>query len=425
MDRCALRQRFQACESQTLIRIPDQIIFEKLQVIECVRTISVDLTPVNEQSIQQGTPDGVPCSLASMMFPSARGVVEMIARDGSTVMLAATGHIRSFIAQRLNEDGEQSSKANLAPITAKIIAYPTGSAFESDWIVHERARMVDLGLYTKLNEQNRQALLVFDDEARTWRVEDTMSLNVGHREGVIGPILTKQAAKALGETLDDVYELCRYPKELALTPWGTACAYKQMGRCPGVCDGSESLDSYHERFTAAIETASAGVGDWKHQLKGEIKQASAELDFEHAQIAKRQLEQVEKLPMDGIGLARSMSDMSCVCITPCVRKGWAMVWVLGDNGLHPIAAVNEDQCGIETAIQVHQSSIGLGKLQLERFALVARHWMTKPSRAKRRRVTILDIGIEGWQAKITRAIADACLPVDHDHDDEEHTHIKR
>ncbi|MBL4699369.1 MAG: hypothetical protein JKX70_11100, partial [Phycisphaerales bacterium] len=324
-----------------------------------------------------------------------------------------------------NESGELSSKANLAPVTAKIIAYPTGSAFESDWIVHERARVVDTGLYTKLNEQNRRAMLVFDDTARTWRVEDTMSLNAGHRERVIGPILTKQAAKALGETLDDVYELCRYPKELALAPNGSACAYKQMGRCPGVCDGSESMDSFQERFAAAIETASRGVGDWKRQLKTEIEQASAELEFEHAQIAKRQLEQVERLAMNALGLARSMSDMSCVCITPCVRKGWAMIWVLGASGLLPIVAVNEDQCDIEIAIERHQSPVGLGKRQLERFALVARHWMTKPSRAKRRRVTILDIGIEGWQAKIAQAIADACLPVERDLEDEEHTHIVR
>ena len=59
-------------------------------------------------------------------FPLGAWRREMIAEDGSTVLLAATGHIRRFIAQRMNEDGQQSSKANLAPITAKIIAYPTG-----------------------------------------------------------------------------------------------------------------------------------------------------------------------------------------------------------------------------------------------------------------------------------------------------------
>lgn len=360
-----------------------------------------------------------------MMFPSTRGVVEMIANDGSTVLLAATGHIRSFIAQRMNEDAQPSAKANLAPITAKIIAYPTGSAFESDWIVHERARVVDANLYAKLNEQSRRSMLVLDSKLGTWRVEDTLSLQIGEQELVVGPILTKKAASALGEALDDVFELCRYPKELALAPIGSPCAYKQMGRCPGACDGSEPIDAYRERFAHAVETASTGVAHWKQQLKAEIQHASTDLDFEHAQIAKRKLEQVAKLPMDALGIARSMHTMSCVCITPSVRKGWAMIWVLGTDGLIPIAAVNEDQRGIETTIENLQSPIGLGRLQLDRFALVARHWMTKPSRAKRRRVTVLDLHTIGWQTKITQAIADACLPVDLDTEDEEHTHIVR
>ena len=120
-----------------------------------------------------------------------------------------------------------------------------------------------------------------------------------------------------------------------------------------------------------------------------------------------------------------MHTMSCVCITPSVRKGWAMVWVLGADGLIPIAAVNEEQQGIEFTIANLQSPIGLGQLQLDRFAFVARHWMTKPSRAKRRRVTILDTNTTNWKSKITQAIADACLPVDLDLDDEEHTHIVR
>lgn len=399
-------------------------------MIESARTISVDVEKSKEQSIVQGTPDGVPCSLVptslvSMMFPSSRGVVEMIAKDGSTVLLAATGHIRSFIAQRLNENAETSSKANLAPITAKIIAYPTGSAFESDWIVHERARVVDADLYIKLNDQNRRAMLVMNMGFGTWRIEDTVSLQAGDNDIVIGPILTKKAATALGEALNDVFELCRFSKELALAPTGNPCVYKQMGHCPGACDGSEPMDAYHERFANAIEIACAGVDDWKLQLKAEIQQASTDLDFERAQIAKRQLDQVEKLPIDAIGFARSMHTMSCVCITPSVRKGWAMVWVFGADGLIPIAAVNEEQQGIEFTITNLQSPIGLVQLQLDRFALVARHWMTKPSRAKRRRVTILDTNTTNWQSKITQAIADACLPVDLDLDDEEHTHIVR
>lgn len=358
----------------------------------------------------------------------------MIAEDGSTVLLAATGHIRSFIAQRMNEDSESSTKANLEPITAKIIAYPTGSGFESDWIVHERARLADADLYTKLNDQNRRAMLVLDIQSGTWHVEDTVSLQVGQGEIVIGPILTKKAANSLGEALDDVFELCRYPKELALAPSGTPCAYKQMGRCPGACDGSEPMEAYKERFCNAIKTAAMGVEQLKRQIKDEIAQASSALDFEHAQGAKRQLEQIEKLPMDTLGLAQAMHEMRCVCITPSVRKGWAMIWRFDTDGLVPIQSVSdhdgqvdlqlESWCGLKP-----DRSVKFDQRWLDRFALIARHWMTKPSKAKRRRVTILDLRDQEWgadfQGILHRAIADACTPVDLDLEDEEHTHIVR
>lgn len=416
-------------------------------MIECVQTISIELTDLSAQictqDFKQDTPDGVSClcvssdqtsdfPLVSMHFPSVRGVVELIASDGSTVLLAATGHIRRFIAQRMNEDRQHGSKANLAPITAKIIAYPTGSAIESDWIVHERARAVDPALYAKINEQNRRSVLVMDGQGGSWRVEDTQSFEPSERELVIGPILTRHAARALGETLDDVYELCRYPKELALAPNGAACAYKQMGRCPGACDGSERMDDYHERFALAMRSASVGIEAWKKQLSEAIQSASEALEFERAQSGKRQLDQVNTLATDALWHAQPMAGMRVVCISPSVRKGWAMVWGLGRDGLVPMVAVNGEHGELETSIDALMEDClaqdSLDQIWLDRFGLLARHWMTKPSRAKRRRVTILAYNRGDWRSQLSNAVFQACEPTGHgtdDQDDEEQTHIKR
>ncbi|MGV6813436.1 MAG: hypothetical protein ACWA5W_00340 [Phycisphaerales bacterium] len=392
----------------------------------------------NHQETQQDAPVGVSCFL-----PQSRGVVEMVAHDGSCVLLAATGQMRSFVASRLHEDHSPhptrtpSAKADLAPITARIIGYPTGSGFESDWIVHERAGVVDPGLYAKLNEQNRRALLVMDEQIGSWRVEDTQGIEPTEGAMVIGPILTHRAARALGETLDDVYELCRYPKELAQAPNGSVCAYKQMGRCPGACDGSEPMEAYRQRFGRAMESAQGGLEAWKNQLREEIEAASAQLDFEHAQHAKRSLEQVDKLSDDAIGMARPIAGMVLVCITPSVRKGWAMVWVFGAWGLMPIVAVGEEQVDHkrDELEQVITSSIdrlaGLAcdrSVWFDRFALVARHWLAKPSKAKRRRVTIVDLRDEHWRSKIRTAVGQACEPMvcaQDDAYDEDRTHIKR
>ncbi len=394
-------------------------------MIQHAQTISVELPNASKQD----THDGVSCFFTTTTFPSTPGVVEFIADDQSTILLAATGNIRAFIAERLGKDTESNPKANLAPnltpITARIIAYPTGSGFESDWIVHQRARLVDATLYTKLNEQNRQWLMVFEKHTGTWRIEDTQRFQTSDEQIVIAPIRTKKAAQALGETLDDVFELCRYPKELAQAPHGTPCAYKEMGRCPGACDGSEPMDAYIARFTQATKAALSGIEQWKHHIRSQIQHASATLDFEHAQIAQRQLEQINKLPIDALEHARTRVGLCCVCITPAVRKGWAMVWIFGNQGLIPLAAVDEDAADLQSMIQRWQSPIGTTPAEFDQLALIARFWLSKPSRARRRRVTILDLREANWQQRIDQAIAQACVPVDSEHQGEEHTHIVR
>lgn len=381
----------------------------------------------------QGTPDSrVPCLSVATLFPSTRGVVEFVARDGACVLLAATGHIRDFIAQRLGQGerhGEQgdlrgSPRANLAPVTARIAAYPTGSAFESDLLLLTLARTRDAALHAKLCEQNRRALLVLDEATGTWRAAETLGLELASSEHAIGPVLSVKGATSLGEALDDVFELCRYPKELALAPSGTPCAYKQMGRCPGACDGSEPLGAYHARFGQAIAAAGLGVEAWARRVRQEIGEASQALDFERAQLLKRGLDQIEKLPLDGLRHAGALGDFTCVCVTPAFRKGWALVWAAGDRGCVPLVAVEgAPEPGLEALVSGWAEPLTLAGDALEAFALLTRHWFTKPAKARRRRVTVLDRRDPDWARGLPAAIEAAQNASDPGHGDEEHTHV--
>lgn len=361
----------------------------------------------------------------SCFFPSHRGVVEFQSHDGATLLLAATGHLRDFIAQRLNESNEPTARADLRPITHRILAHPTGSAFESDLFVLERARAVDPDLYTKITNQNRRALLVLNPDTGTWRTTETTSLELRGSERVVGPCLTNKSAQQLGETLDNIFELCRYPNELALAPNGTPCAYKEMGRCPAACDGSEPMHAYHERFDLAISAASGGLSDWESTIKDEIASASAELDFERAASAKRHLDAVRNLPRDTLGCAAALDALSCVIIAPARRQGYALCWVLSAEGCNPVCSIGLlDNDLLETLpglLASRFSPMGYEQRQLDRFSLIARHWLTKQTKQRKRRVTILDPRHPDWSKGIRRAIEDAQSASDLGHDDEEHT----
>ncbi|MBO6741003.1 MAG: hypothetical protein JJ916_14205 [Phycisphaerales bacterium] len=361
----------------------------------------------------------------SCFFPSHRGVVEFQSKAGTTLLLAATGHLRDFIAQRLNEANEPTARADLKPITHRILAQPTGSAFESDLFVLERAREVDPDLYSKITHQNRRALLVMDTAAGTWRTAESTSLELAPSEHAIGPCLTNKSAQQLGEALDDVYELCRYPSQLALAPKGTPCAYKEMGRCPAACDGSEPMHAYHQRFALALSAASGGLSAWESAIKDDIKASSADLDFERAARAKRGLDAVQGLPRDTLGCAAALDAFSCVVVTPARRPGYAMCWVLGANGCIPVCSIGLlDNDLLETLPDLLASRctpMGFARDQLDRFSLIARHWLTKPSKQRKRRVTVLDTRDADWAKALRRAIEDAQSASDPGHDDEEHT----
>ena len=377
-----------------------------------------------ERTPQQHTPQHQSRGVSSS-FPPTRGVVEFQAKDHTTLLLAATGNLRTFIAQRLNESDEPGARADLAPITARILAQPTGSALEADLLVLERARAVDPDLYAKLTHQNRRALLVMNPDSGTWRTAETETLEATPHERVIGPCLSSKAAHLLGEALDDVHELCRYPAQLARAPRGIPCAYKDMGRCPGACDGSESMHAYHERFQHALDDASVGIDAWAARIEDGIRHASAALDFESAAHAKRHLNTINALPRDALVHAGSLHAFSCVIVTPAIRAGGALCWVFNDRGVTPVCSItlldNELLESLPTLLDAHRSPIGFTRYQLDRFALIARHWLTKPTKQRKRRVTIIDTRSDAWEKQLRPAIEAAQSASDPGHDDEEHT----
>ena len=49
------------------------------------------------------------------------------------------------------------------------------------------------------------------------------------RLAYVGPVRDKHAAQRLIESLEDLFDLCRYHEILVQAPRGKACAYKEMG----------------------------------------------------------------------------------------------------------------------------------------------------------------------------------------------------
>ena len=119
---------------------------------------------------------------------------------------------------------------NYREIVRKIYWRRVDSNFEADWIYLEAV---------ELFPRTYQGMVGFKP---AWFVQVDPSNNfprhqddcaAGEARQAIGPLEDKHAAARLIQLVEDSFDLCRYYNILVESPNARACAYKEMGKCPG------------------------------------------------------------------------------------------------------------------------------------------------------------------------------------------------
>ncbi len=364
-------------------------------------------------------------------LPARPGVVVFENTDGAAVQVASTGDVRAFVDARLGAHAQAGSRADLRPITARVAGMTVGSALEGDLVCLELARERLPSTYRALADRWRGWFIQLDAEASapTWRKTDLFEL-VGSEPGgaLLGPVGDKDGAGRFGEMLDDAFELCRFPKELAKAPNGQACAYKEMGRCPAACDGSESMDDYRARVRRAIAYASGGRVAEIERAQAEMRDAAASHDFERAANVKHRLELLSATPGKAWANIGDMAGLGVLAVLPAERFGRARLVVVTRLGVTWIAdALSSDAKRawneLEPTVRgLHEAAVGEGRRRLdapwaERIGLISRYWQMPVKKGRRRRWTLFDL--RDWPATrgVVRAIgsASAAEPGDEEH----------
>ncbi|TVQ61072.1 MAG: hypothetical protein EA378_09475 [Phycisphaerales bacterium] len=284
-----------------------------------------------------------------LAIPACRGVVVLEAADGRAVLAGVTGDARRFCRARLDESPPDAGpggrpKADLRPVTARVLVYPAASMLAGEAMFLEIARE-RLPRVARLASERRRGWFVrwnADDPTPTWRKTNLSDVGSGSTNGstdgsdLLGPFGTKDAGGRFAEGLDELFELCRYPRELEKAPRGKACAYKEMGKCPAACDGSERMASYRERVRAGVDLTREGVPAAIERTTVELRSASAAMDFERAAVLKARLDRLGAMGKAPMRHARTLDRFAALAAGPgergadvllCVR-GW--VYALGE-----------------------------------------------------------------------------------------------
>lgn len=268
-------------------------------------------------------------------IPASHGVVCVSDSNGGVIGLASTGDMRSFAAQRLGPGAEGAS--DLREVAAVCELAPAGSMFEADLAFMDAALEREPGLHDRVTRKLRVWWLgTFTDARRFAWSWETDPAELAPGSAVIGPFLEKSGARRHAELLDAQFELCRYPEELHKAPAGKACVYKQMGRCPAACDGSETTRAYEARLAEALTFDRARAEAELERFEHELREATAALAFERAaeiqsrrealaKELKRGLAAVRRLEMMSVAAVATSGDRRSAAVLAVDRGRWARV----------------------------------------------------------------------------------------------------
>lgn len=265
-------------------------------------------------------------------IPAKRGVFLLTADDGRPILLTTAADIRGRLRFRLAEpqaDDQPHKTADLREITAAVWWKLAYSPFETEWRFLELARQLYPKTYTALLS-HRPAWFVgidlgeeFPGFARTNRP--------GPPGRQVGPFPDKHAAERYVEALIDAFDLCRCHQVLRQAPRGTACAYKQMGRCAAPCDGTGSMDDYRRLAARAAEFAAGRREPYRQALAEQMRQAAGQMRYEQAAACKARLERLTAFEAAKFAHVAPLEDFRFVLVQAGPKASQACAFV-SDRG---------------------------------------------------------------------------------------------
>ena len=232
------------------------------------------------ENVQDLPPPDVPLEASSL--PAGGGVYALSDEHDRVLLTLGTQSLRRSVMHRLQApptDGP-TRRVDLRAIARRLHWIPTYSVFETYLVYLTTARRLSPDRYRKDLAFGPVWFARVDPSERFPRWEASTIAFRGAVE--IGPFAERAQCAAFIELLEDIFDLCRKHDILVQAPHGQACVYHEMGRCPAPCDGSVSLEAYHEQIRRSVEFATGGHEVHLRMLEDRMRASAAAQAFEQA-----------------------------------------------------------------------------------------------------------------------------------------------
>jgi len=316
--------------------------------------------------------------------PAKRGVLLLTDEHDTPILLLTAADLRARLRNRLAEPPDERRKtADLRQITRNIRFTLAPSHFEADLVFLDAAEALFPTTFAELLSWRRAWLVQVDPSAEFPHFSRTRQPDRG---GItLGPFPSGQAAQKFIETVEDLFDLCRDYACLRQAPNGPACAYRQMGRCTGPCNGTISLEAYRRQVGEAADFAAGCREPFLSRLRDRMLQASDATEFERAAGLKKRLERARALDHDDYAHVRPIEQWRFILIQPAASKKFQDVFLAVGPVVTKIAPLNKTPTAEQLAstlstMAATRNPASPTDADLYRLGLVAHYLFSSPAK---------------------------------------------
>jgi excinuclease UvrABC nuclease subunit len=316
--------------------------------------------------------------------PAAPAV--FLLRGGGEPYVSKTASLRRRLQRLLGKPAEQSKRLNLRERVREVQFTPTGSDFESQFLLYKLLRenfaktyaarlrlrpapLVKLHLeneYPRASVTTRLGKLEWGQPPSTVRSSETRHSEDLKDESAMpfqdsperpfpssrniyyGPFASRVAAEKFASDALDFFKMRRCVDDLHPDPAFPGCVYSEMKMCLAPCYKGCTDNEYRAEVARVQAFFDTGGESLSRELAGQREQASSRLAFEEAATIHGKLEKLEHLLSQLPEIVQPISRLQAIIIQSSAEAGAISLFCFSNGILHGPASFEVKHSSIST-----------------------------------------------------------------------------
>ena len=248
-------------------------------------------------------------------YDRAAGIIYVSMTEGR----AKTANLRRRLQRLLGSSAEYSKKLNLRDRVRGIEYTPTGSDFESGFLLYRLLCSTFPRTYAQRLRFRFPPLVKLHLENEYPRASITTRLGrLNRHSDYYGPFLSRPAAEKFANDSLDFFKMRRCVDDLHPDPSFPGCIYSEMKMCLAPCFKGCSDDEYRAEVARVQAYFDTGGESLVREISTQRDQASSSLDFENASALHARLEKLQPLLSQLPEIVHRIDRLAGVMIQPSV-----------------------------------------------------------------------------------------------------------